>query len=74
MARQYTIFINDDRHQVEEDSLTGAQIKTLGAIPPANFLFLEVPGPDPDRKIDDAETIPLRSGLKFYDLPPITRG
>ncbi|MGQ9572238.1 MAG: multiubiquitin domain-containing protein [Dehalococcoidia bacterium] len=74
MAQKHTIFINDVRHQVEEDALTGSAIKALGEIPPADALFLEVPGPEPDRKIEDAETVELRSGMKFYDLPPTTRG
>lgn len=74
VGKRYTIFINDRRYQVEEDVLTGGQIKALDGIPPGNTLFLEVPGPEPDRKIEDAETVELRSGLKFYDLPPITRG
>lgn len=74
MPRKHTIFINDTRHQVEEDALTGAAIKALGGIPPANALFLEVPGPEPDRNIEDAENVELRSGMKFYDLPPTTRG
>ncbi len=74
MAKKHTIFINDNQYQVEEDSLAGAAIKTLGGIPPANALFLEVPGPEPDGKIEDAETVELRSGMKFYDLPPTTRG
>lgn len=71
---RHTIFINDNRYQVEEDTLTGAEIKALDNIPPANTLFLEVPGPEPDRNIEDAENVELRSGMKFYDLPPTTRG
>ena len=73
-GRKYTIFINEHRYQVEEDALTGSQIKELDSIPPGNTLFLEVPGPEPDRKIEDAETVELRGGLKFYDLPPTVRG
>jgi hypothetical protein len=74
MAEKHTIFIDDHRHQVDQDALSGAQLKALDAIPAGNSLFLEVPGPAPDRKIDDAETVELRSGMKFYDLPPIVRG
>ena len=72
--KKYTIFVNDNQYKVSEDTLTGAQIKALDDVPPANTLFLEVPGLDPDKKIDDAEEISLRSGLRFYDLPPIQRG
>lgn len=73
-SKKPTIFVNDNRHQVEVDSMTGAEIKALDGVPAANTLFLEVPGPDPDRKIDDSESVDLRSGLRFYDLPPIQRG
>lgn len=71
---RHTIFVNDNSYQVDEDAMTGAQIKALDDVPAGNSLFLEVPGPDPDRKIDDSETIELRSGMKFYDLPPTIRG
>lgn len=71
---RHTIFVNDNRYQVDQDSMTGAEIKALDGVPPGNTLFLEVPGPDPDRKIDDSETIEIRSGMKFYDLPPTVRG
>jgi hypothetical protein len=73
-GRKYTIFINDHRYQVEGDVLTGSEIKALDSIPPGNTLFLEVPGPEPDKKVEDSESIELRSGMKFYDLPPISRG
>lgn len=71
---RHNIFINDNRYTITEDSQTGAQLKGLDGIPAANTLFLEVPGPDPDKKIDDAETVTLKSGMRFYDLPPIGRG
>jgi hypothetical protein len=50
LGRRYTIFINETRYQVDQEVLTGAEIKALDDIPPANRLFLEVPGPDPDRE------------------------
>lgn len=74
MATKHTIFINDHRYQVEDDALTGAQLKALDGVPAGNTLFLEVPGTEPDRKIDDAESVELKSGMKLYDLPPIVRG
>lgn len=72
--KKHTILVNDNRYQVEVDELTGSEIKGLDSVPAANTLFLEVPGPEPDRKIDDSETVELKSGLRFYDLPPIQRG
>lgn len=73
-GRRFTIFVNDNRYQVEQASMTGSEIKALDSIPSGNSLFLEVPGPDPDRKIEDTEAVDLRSGMRFYDLPPIQRG
>jgi len=34
-----------------------------------NQLFLEVPGPGDDRPIGLDETVTLRSGMRFYDVP-----
>ncbi len=73
-GKKVTIFINDHRHQVDKDAMTGGELKALDDIPPGNTLFLEVPGPDPDRKIGDADEVALKSGMRFYDLPPIQRG
>lgn len=72
--KKHTFFINDHRYQTDDAALTGAQLKALDNVPAGNSLFLEVPGPDADRRIDDAEAVPLHSGLRFYDLPPIQRG
>ena len=68
------IFINDERHFAPSPTMTGAELKRLGSVPPQNNLFLEQPGPDPDRLITDDEVVELLSGFKFYDLPPAIRG
>ena len=73
-GKKVTIHINDHRYQVEATQLTGAELKALDNIPSGNTLFLEIPGPDPDRKIEDADEVTLKSGMRFYDLPPIQRG
>lgn len=73
-GKKVTIFINDHRYQVDKAALTGAELKTLDGIPSGNTLFLEVPGLDPDQKIGDADEVTLKSGMRFYDLPPIQRG
>jgi hypothetical protein len=64
-----TIHINDKPYHVDRSELTGAEIKALGNIPPQNRLFREVPGPGDDVAIGDDETVELKSGQKFYDLP-----
>lgn len=68
--KKTTIFINDVRYQVEESTMTGAELKQLGSIPGGNRLFLEEPGSKPDQPIGDAESVELKPGMKFYDLPP----
>lgn len=64
-----TIQINAKPYHVEEPEMTGAEIKALGNIPPANRLFREVPGQGDDIAIGDSDTVELKSGYKFYDLP-----
>jgi hypothetical protein len=64
-----TIQINDKPYHVDQPEMTGTEIKTLGSIPAQNRLFREVPGPGDDIAIGDDETVELKSGYKFYDLP-----
>ena len=68
-STKVVIFINDERHEAPRPALTGAEIKALGGIPPENRLFREVPGPGDDVPIADDESVELRSGDRFYDLP-----
>jgi hypothetical protein len=64
-----TIHINDKPYHVDRSEMSGAEIKALGNIPPQNRLFREVPGPGDDIAVSDDETVELKSGEKFYDLP-----
>ena len=50
--------------------MTGAEIKSLGGIPADYQLFLEVPGPDPDKGIRDNEEVKLKSGMRFFGVVP----
>jgi hypothetical protein len=63
------IFINDQRYEAPGEEMRGADIKALGGVPPQNRLFREVPGPGEDVPISDEETVELKNGDKFYDLP-----
>lgn len=64
------IFINDTKYQVTERTMTGAQIAALAGIPAGNQIFLEVPGPGEDRPVGRDEPVELKSGMRFYDVPP----
>lgn len=73
--KHHNIFINDEKYKVEKDVMTGAELKQLGNIPTGNKLFLEVPGPGkPDKVIGDNQEIEIKSGMRFYDLPPAQVG
>lgn len=73
-ATHIVIFINDQRFQAPARVMTGAEIKRLGGVPAGNRLYREEPGAHPDTPIPDDTTVELKSGQKFYDLPPGTVG
>ncbi len=68
--KKFLIFINDTKYFVTKEQMTGAELKYLGEIPSGNRLFKEVPGKEPDQPIGDDMMVELKSGDKFYDLPP----
>jgi len=68
------IWINDQKFVVQKTTMTGREIKVLASIPPENRLFLEKPGPKEDIPIGDEEIVKLKSGMRFYDLPPMKVG
>lgn len=55
----YELFIDDDKYQWEQDELTGAQLRTLGAIPEGVEVFLKVPG-KPDQEIANTTVVNLK--------------
>ena len=68
-ARTINIFINDTHYKVSDRTMTGSQLAALGGIPDGNQIFLEVPGPGEDRPVGRDESIELKSGMHFYDVP-----
>ena len=64
------IFINGKKYVAPKPVMNGAEIKHLGTIPPEYQLFLEVPGPKPDRGIRDDERVELKSGMHFFGVVP----
>ncbi len=74
-ARMHVNIIIDGRHhQVPLQAMAGAALKSLGGVPPDYQLFLEVPGPAPDRGIRDDEVVALKSGMRFYGVVSGTLG
>jgi hypothetical protein len=68
------IEIDHHHYQVHTHELTGAQLKALAGIPPANLLFREGPGNQDDQPIQDNAPVELHDGDRFYDMPPGTFG
>jgi len=68
-----SIHINGAQFFVGE-TVTGAELRSLGQIPPDNQLFLETPGPSPDILIRDDQSYELKPGSHLYDLPKGTVG
>jgi hypothetical protein len=77
---KFIFFVDDLKLETTHSSLTGAQIKAL--IPnfnPAYSLFLEEPGDQPDKLINDTDSVSLstqgQGGHKHFTLvPPATFG
>ena len=69
------IFFNDNPVFAPKDTWTGAELREFFKVPPQNQLYKETPGKaHPDLPIKPEETIVLKPGDKFYDLPPGTVG
>lgn len=68
-GRKINIVINDQHFRAPDASMSGRELLALAGIPEGNQLFLEIPGPGDDRAIGLDESVELRSGMKFYDVP-----
>lgn len=64
------IQIDREHFKVEATSLTGSELRALPAtpIPPDRDLFQVVPGGQ-DVKIENAQSVPLKSGMRFFTAP-----
>jgi len=76
-GNKFKFFVNDTKFEVDQRSMTGAQIKAVAGVDLSFELFLEEPGADrPDRKINDSDSVDLSApGVeKFYTVPVATFG
>jgi len=67
--KKNTIHIDTQVVQVEQASLTGAELKRLGGVAANYDLYLVVPGPGGDELVGDAKVIELKSGMHFVSAP-----
>ena len=69
---EHSINIQIDRvhYSVANSTMTGAQLRSLPALPISadRDLFLIVPG-GTDRKISDSEVLTLHNGARFFTAP-----
>lgn len=72
--KHFEIFIDAKRFEVEQTTMTGAQLKALASIDPSYQLFLEMQGHDDDKLIGDNESVSIKSGLHFFAIPATTFG
>lgn len=63
------IVVNDTHLKLDSDAVTGAELKQLANVPAANLLFRDLPGQQEDPAVTDTETITVKSGDRFYDMP-----
>jgi len=55
----FELFVDGDKYTWKEDTITGAQLRTLAAIPEGVEIFLQVPG-KPDQPIADTTAVNLK--------------
>lgn len=68
---RFEIFIDRTLFKVEEQHLTGTQLRGLPEPPIGQDrdLWEEIPGPGDDQKIGDEQVIEMRNGLHFFTTP-----
>lgn len=68
-------FVDKVKYETQLTALKGLEIKTMASVAANYQLFLEEPGPGPDRVISDGEDVNVQNPPKhFYAVPPATFG
>ncbi len=70
----FVIHIDGEKKDVNQTTLSGAQLKALVGKDSTYQLFQELPGNEPDRLIGDTDAVQMGNGLHFYTVPPATFG
>lgn len=77
---KYFYFVGETKYETDQETITGAQIKArIADLESGTGLSLEGHGNDPDRMINDTDTLSLDIGhghgpLHFTLVPPATFG
>jgi len=68
---KFSIHIDGQEYKVDQESITGAELKAIAGKDQQYQLFLEGHGQDSDKMIGDTEAVTLKNGLHFYTpVPP----
>ena len=59
LEKKYKILIDQKPFEVEEQFITGAQVKAKVGVPATYGVWLKINGPDPDKEIADNEQVDL---------------
>lgn len=73
MGKFFTIWIDGKEFHIEQEEITGAEIKALGRIPPELPLIL-VEEDGTQEIIADDQVIELKPGRRFKKAPRLIRG
>lgn len=57
--KDYKLFIDGEKYTWADDTISGAQLRVLGAIPEGVEIYLQVPG-KPDEIIEDGQHVSLK--------------
>ncbi|MER9825251.1 multiubiquitin domain-containing protein [Mesorhizobium sp. M0115] len=71
---RFSIHIDGQHFEVEQTTMTGAQLKELAHKDQQYQLFLEGHGNDPDEVVGDTSAVSIKNGMHFYTVPPATFG
>lgn len=66
-----TIHIDNAVYHLEQDTITGSELRLL-SVPPIGDdrdLYLTVPGPDNDIAVTNTYVVTLKSGMHFFTAP-----
>lgn len=65
----FPIFIDDDKYDIDAESMSGAQLRQLVPVPSDRDLWLESHGPKDDILIRPEGTYEVSPGSHFYTAP-----
>jgi Multiubiquitin len=69
--KNIVIHIDHKQYKTTKTHLTGTELRALAEpqISGDYDLWMDVPGPSDDQKIEDGQTVELRNGMHFYSVP-----